>query len=146
MNNDPAASAKPVRTAVAVWLALATFCTLEVLLTWFEQAKIRRALVDSGIVPETAVDEFLNNVLWQKTVFQLGFAVVYIVLALFLRRGLAWTRVALIAVSVFHVFLLLSGGSFNVVLVLILVLVTGALMLTWRQPTTDWLASVRDQR
>ena len=146
MNNDPAASAKSVRTAVAVWLALATFCTLEVLLTWFEQSNIRRALVDSGIVPPEGVDALLNNVLWQKTIFQLGFAVVYIVLALLLRKGYAWTRVALIAVSVFHVFLLLSGGSFNAVLVLILVLVTGALMMTWRQATTDWLASVRDER
>ncbi|MFB9905209.1 hypothetical protein [Allokutzneria oryzae] len=146
MSNDPTASVKSVRTAVAVWLALATFCTLDVLMTWFEHAALRRSLVDSGIATPDNVDVLLNNVLWQKTVFQLAFAVVYIVLALLLRRGHAWTRIALIAVSVFQVFLLLSGGSLNPVVILILALATGALMLTWRQSTTDWLAAVRAER
>ncbi|WP_143261664.1 hypothetical protein [Allokutzneria sp. NRRL B-24872] len=146
MSKEPAVSAKSVRTAVAVWLALSTFCALDVLLTWLEQSNIRKAVADAGIVPPESVDAFLNNVLWQKTIFQLGFAVVYIILAVLLRKGFAWTRVALIAASVFHVFLLLSGGSFNAVLILIIALVTGALMMTWRQPTTDWLATAREAR
>ncbi|SDN16217.1 hypothetical protein [Allokutzneria albata] len=146
MNKDSAASAKSVRTAVAVWLALATFCTLDVLITWLEHARLRQAVVDQGLATPDNVDAVLDRALWQKTVFQLVFAVAYILLALLLRRGHAWTRVALITVSVFQVFMLFTWGGLGPVLILILVLATGGLMLTWRQATTDWLASVRDER
>jgi hypothetical protein len=130
-----------LRSAVAVWVALAAFGLLTAGATWASRSRLRQALLDQRLAPDK-VDATLQALLVRNTLVFALFATAYVVFGLMLYRGKSWARLALSLVAALQLLVLLSGGV-SVVIALLFGLIISGLVLSWLPATSQWLADIR---
>jgi hypothetical protein len=131
-----------LRSAVAVWVALAAFGLLTAGATWAGRSQLRQALLNKGLVPPDKVDATLQALLVRNTLVFALFAAVYVALGLLLYKGKTWARLALSLVAALQLLVLLSSGV-SVAVALLFGLIISALVLSWLPASSRWLADIR---
>ncbi|ASO18125.1 hypothetical protein FHR81_002522 [Actinoalloteichus hoggarensis] len=129
---------KVIRTAVALWYALAAFLTLHALFLWLRPQGIAEQLQRrSDITPAEAAD-FAAGLVLENLLVTLFFAVLYCGFAFLLGRRRRWPRIALTVVGALQLFLQLGAG-FTPVGIVVLLLVVGGLVAVWLPKSSIWL-------
>ncbi|MBP2476013.1 hypothetical protein JOF53_004885 [Crossiella equi] len=131
-----------IRVAVGLWLATATFGVLNSAFYWSQFGTLQSALAERKVEAPT---EAATALLTFHSITMGLFALIFVIFSLQLRKGRGWTRLVLTFGAVLELFFLLGQGITPEGL-LVGVLVFGALLTTWWQTSTDWLAEVRAAR
>jgi hypothetical protein len=142
---EPADGPLALRSAVGVWLALAVFGLVNVGYLWLVRDSVRRLLIEQQHVRAEAAPALTQQLLVDNTITAAVLAAVYGSLAVLLRTGRSWARLALTAVAGLHLMLALLAGGRTVQNVLVVLLVLAGLVLTWRSTTSRWLAERRSR-
>jgi hypothetical protein len=132
----------PLRSAVAVWVALAAFGLLTAAASWASRSQLRQVLLNQRLIPPDKIDATLQTLLVRNTLVFALFAAAYVAFGLVLYRGKSWARLALSLVAALQLLVLLSSGV-SVSVALLFGLIISGLVLSWLPASSRWLADLR---